>query len=517
MVTEEYDLCGKFWQPQIEYGNIFSFDSGFYEVIEELGFFSEVGLGAINGGSSGASVYLPHSVGYRVQRIKGTFVTPMTFTYFPYDCQSLQVRIAAKVDTADIYRFAPSATLGDSLKFYTQSVDASAPTVIAGWNITGIYSRERMLTPSPIFTSGNLDGAIMQAIGRVQAQTPVRPWDTQGGWTPAAATAQGYSISDTIDGVPYYSNRSEAIFVIHVKREPHSYVYNFALLVALLIAIAFTSFLFPSNDVNARVGLALTVFLGVIFFQILIVESLPRTKSFTTMHMFMFLSSIFNGVVCIEHVLVYILDIKVGKYADIVRNVAKLGRSQRIVRCAVRLQRAYRRHRIRYLGAKQPLLDKKERSSTKRGPSIGFTSHAAEALSSTTPEVIVQPVRASAATRATEVSVVVAASGEQARQEADSSVPAPLGLTRNLSSRIAMAEKIQQQSQWRIKSRKWVRDGMILLLANINWCFTVFNILFYFIIVLYFLFLRHSDVDKLCNDPWKNLDNQFEHHLNLEE
>ena len=51
------------------------------------------------------------------------------------------------------------------------------------------------------------------------------------------------------------------------QREWHSYVFNFALLVALLIAIAFSSFAFPSDDMNDRITLTLTVFLGVIFFQ----------------------------------------------------------------------------------------------------------------------------------------------------------------------------------------------------------------------------------------------------------
>ena len=75
-------------------------------------------------------------------------------------------------------------------------------------------------------------------------------------------------------------------------------------LVSLLLGISFSSFLLPNKEMSGRISLALTVYLGVIFFQIMIVEALPRTNSFTTMHQFMFLSSVFNGIIVLEHVLV---------------------------------------------------------------------------------------------------------------------------------------------------------------------------------------------------------------------
>ena len=53
-------------------------------------------------------------------------------------------------------------------------------------------------------------------------------------------------------------------------------------LVSLLLCISFSSFLLPNHDMSGRIGLALTVYLGVIFFQIMIVESLPRTSSLST-------------------------------------------------------------------------------------------------------------------------------------------------------------------------------------------------------------------------------------------
>ena len=103
---------------------------------------------------------------------------------------------------------------------------------------------------------------------------------------------------------------------------------------------------------SGRISLALSVYLGVIFFQILIVELLPRTNSFTTMHRFMFLSSVFNGIIVLEHLLVYALNALVGKRAELVLRTKKLKRNARAVRYAVRLQRSFRNHRIHVLHQK---------------------------------------------------------------------------------------------------------------------------------------------------------------------
>ena len=51
-------------------------DEGEFEVVEELGFHTEVGLGSPRAEDKNKNANLEHSIGYRVQRIKGHFVTP---------------------------------------------------------------------------------------------------------------------------------------------------------------------------------------------------------------------------------------------------------------------------------------------------------------------------------------------------------------------------------------------------------------------------------------------------------
>ena len=129
---------------------------------------------------------------------------------------------------------------------------------------------------------------------------------------------------------------------------------------------------------SGRIGLALSVYLGVIFFQILIVELLPRTNSFTTTHLFMFLSSVFNAIIVLEHVLVYALNALVGKRAELVLRTKKLKRNVRAVRYAVRLQRSFRNHRIHVLH--QKALQGLSEGSSKAGASFPAAASTASSV-----------------------------------------------------------------------------------------------------------------------------------------
>ena len=71
----------------------------------------------------------------------------MGFEYFPYDCQSLMVKVRASGDEATIYRFAPSSSIGVRLSGLLRS-EAST---VAGWNITAINHQERLYTSEPMF------------------------------------------------------------------------------------------------------------------------------------------------------------------------------------------------------------------------------------------------------------------------------------------------------------------------------------------------------------------------------
>ena len=162
-------------------------------MVEELGFHTEVGLGPPRAEDRNKNANLEHSIGYRVQRIKGHFVTPseqphaltaipsdwnqlyrrseegvasathcltadcersprvcgtVGFKYFPYDCQSLLVRIRASGDNATIYSFEPSSSIGVHL---SGTLRSETTTTLAGWSITAINHQERLYTSKPMF------------------------------------------------------------------------------------------------------------------------------------------------------------------------------------------------------------------------------------------------------------------------------------------------------------------------------------------------------------------------------
>ena len=146
--------------------------------------------------------------------------------------------------------------------------------------------------------------------------------------------------------MPYRDPVSEAVFIIQVERFPGTYVLNFVVLVFLLLLVAFTTFLFARDDVKERVGTTLNVYLGVIFFQIMIVERLPSTETPTIMHEFMFYSSVTIMVMTCAHILIWLLDKRVTQEVTARQEVWRMQRSKRLVGAATKLQRAWRRRRI---------------------------------------------------------------------------------------------------------------------------------------------------------------------------
>ena len=182
-------------------------------------------------------------------------VCAVGFSSFPFDCQSLLVKVRARGDDASIYRFVPSSSIGDRLAALLKGGHDSAKT-ISGWHISAIDHKERLYTSKSTFdifarkssdsTPNPLYDAIMSTI-----ISPTLAQEMTGN------ELQSYQTNEL--NVPNYNNVSETIFSISIKRQPHSYIFNFAVLVALLLGISFSSFLLPNDDMAGRISIALTV------------------------------------------------------------------------------------------------------------------------------------------------------------------------------------------------------------------------------------------------------------------
>ena len=205
----------------------------------------------------------------------------------------------------DEYLLVPKATVDPALMEQQAKSAANDPTnpgkdVIAGWRVTAMTSSEHALIANTTFWNAsrfrNEDGAATRD-------------DPLFSLMEAVTSAGHQAVVDAT--IPYFSvPLSEASFVVSVCRIPSSYTYNFMILISMLEFIAFVSYvslsrlylpctspvpcpapppaspmhlprtrrylLLPS-DLDPRVNLTLTVFLGVIFFQIMLSELLPTT------------------------------------------------------------------------------------------------------------------------------------------------------------------------------------------------------------------------------------------------
>jgi len=279
-----------------------------------------------------------------------------------------------------------------------------------------------------------------------------------------------------------------------------------------------------------------------------VVDSLPRTGSFTTMHLFMFLSSIFNGIIVLEHALVYALHAWVGKQAAIIQRVNRLRRNRTAVRHAVRLQRAFRRHRIHklHMEAISPEPDPKTEASNRNTPrgSCSLTPRSTTAPT-TAPAATRLGNRASSETPVAEVHVEFApesprdqrieltasrASDRDASQgievtgtmvqNAEPTSPSSklrlrrsitdLGsttkshYTHQLEARMKVADALAKGTPLKLKIYRKVFNWSVVFLDNSNRFFVITTSLAYFVLVYYYVFLRvgQQELDAKCSDPW---------------
>jgi len=97
---------------------------------------------------------------------------------------------------------------------------------------------------------------------------------------------------------------SNVTLTIHVKRVTTYYQFNFLMIVVLLTASSFASFLLDKTALDGRLGLTLTVVLGLNVFQLVIIDSVPPTGYITDTHVFVVFSTGLAIGVAIVHLIV---------------------------------------------------------------------------------------------------------------------------------------------------------------------------------------------------------------------
>jgi len=110
----------------------------------------------------------------------------------------------------------------------------------------------------------------------------------------------------------------------------------------MLELIAFVSYLLLPSDLDPRVNLTLTVFLGVIFFQIMLSELLPNTGYLTDMHWFTFSSTMLVVAIAVSHVIIFAMQSKAAHKEALLRRMFMLRKSRRSRPAVTKLQRHVR-------------------------------------------------------------------------------------------------------------------------------------------------------------------------------
>lgn len=369
------DRCAHYWTPQTPpiFPSMLSVDGNpAVEILEDLGLFTIPGTYRIDCGVTSACPpsTVNVSMGYRMLRIRGSFGASMEFRRFPYDRQDLEILLRAPAWAPRAqYRMVPNAAVDPAILELQARSRASDPNnagkdVIAGWRVVSMTASERPL----LLNTTIWDPTIFS--GPTTADPLFNLME-------AASAAGEAAVADA--GIPYYSIAvSEASFVLHVCRIPSSYIYNFIFLVTLLEMIALVSYLLHPDDLDPRVNMTLTVFLGVIFFQIMLSDLLPTTGYLTDMHLFTFFSTVLVVAVALTHVFVFAIQKKAKHKLVLLQRLRQLRRSRRavpavmVVQRRVRVYLAQRRMRAR-LELTEPLTSivadggSSERGGTKGG------------------------------------------------------------------------------------------------------------------------------------------------------
>ena len=356
------DRCFHYWKPTMPpvFANQVSIDGNApIEVIEDLGFFTIPGrfIPGLCTPEQPCDSPVNTSTAYHMMRVKGSFGAAMEFRRFPYDKQELEVIVRAPANLPrQEYVMVPKATVDPAVMEQQAKSAANDPNnpgkdVIAGWRVERMSASERPLIANTTFWDPTLfrDGASTTTdplFSLMDAVTELGP----------AAVADAT--------IPYYSvELSEAVFVVYVCRIPSSYVYNFLILITMLEMIAFVSYLLSPGELESRVNLSLTVFLGVIFFQIMLSELLPTTGYLTDMHWFTFFSTVLVVLIAGSHVCIFGIQSKAVQKGELLRRMARLRKSRRVPPAVAIVQRQVRIHLARKSVQERKLLLSKQQQA----------------------------------------------------------------------------------------------------------------------------------------------------------
>jgi len=280
------DPCGSFWQPKLMWPNVIMdpHPSATLEaaVLEDFGLTTMPGANAVFGGGDPPFPRLNTSIAQRGYRVRGTFRFGADYHDFPRDWQQLNVSLQLPADMP----LSKARLVPHALAEPTSAV--AGPTDLPLWVI-------RCASAVPVITDyGEIIGSMLSGSG-----------DPMSLWMGTLSPEEFAAISMTN---PDETRWSAVTLTVHVRRLSLFYFYNFVLVVVLLVLISFASLFLSPTALDSRLGLTLTIVLGLQVFQIVIIDNMPETGYLTPLHEYTLGATFLVVMVALENLLVHVAD-----------------------------------------------------------------------------------------------------------------------------------------------------------------------------------------------------------------
>lgn len=326
---DDDDPCGLFWQPKLLWPNL-KLDphpAATLEptILEDFGLTTIVGKATAEAGAGDPpSSIAEKSIGSRMYRVRATVMTDLNFRGFPYDRQQLNVSIQM-----------PFNLPIRKAKFVSQALPqpingpGSGGTPI--WEIICVTTDNTVLDFSSVSSPpGTRYDPMSSYYATVMALPPEQ----------MLAELSGGASASTRNWGPEFSKWSQATMTVHVQRLVTFYDFNFVVVVALLCFVSFFSLIISPSALDSRLGLTLTVVLGLNVFQIVVIDNTPETGYLTTMHSYCLLATMLVVGVAIENILAYWADQRHAKVLYLAERLKSITGSEANRSRAIRVQAA---------------------------------------------------------------------------------------------------------------------------------------------------------------------------------
>ena len=269
-------MCPEIWRPTIKFLNADPSEGDFIPGTAQL--WAEPTSWSDQYGASGTG----KATAFMMASYKGRFSAAMSFRTFPYDDQELPIALHLEHKPDNLLRtqmkIKPKCTLAAQLRDLKNQ--KGGKDTLSGWNVDSASATE--------FSYQTFDRDALYGGG--------------GAFDMYQDELESLGIN-----TDEYSKTSAAQFIIHINRKASYFVLNYVLIVILLTALSWSTFILDATMLEERAGVALTLLLAIGVFQLILNDTMPKTGYLTAMHVFILTSTFFVAMVVAESLLIYIL------------------------------------------------------------------------------------------------------------------------------------------------------------------------------------------------------------------